>query len=400
MTERLGSILLVFASMFAGCSGAQRGPATTPQIDLSLAKPALGSAIADPGPRAGALGETSDNAPNVIDLDTIRIQVVRKGPGADAELTSVATTDLFNQAVDANKNGEGSRAIGLFRQLVTEFPESQFAALSLFNIAAIYDGRNDLAATLGTLSELNEKYPDSRKSVEGHLYMVALLTERDRYAEALINVEQLLARRNVSYVEQVEALARKGYVQIELGQLDVADATLQQAITAWKQIPKLEDPYFIAMAFYYRAEIVHRKFAALPVRLPDTQLRKDLDAKEVLASTAYDRWKQALGFRHAYWATASGYQMSQIFVEFWKATITAPFPTSMNVAARERYVKEVHARVREHLEKALSGHQMNVELAAAYGVDTLWSKASKERAAEILTILGNEDRGSFTQPTQ
>ena len=400
MTMRLGSILLVFASTFAGCSGVQRVPATTPQHDLRSAKPALGSAIADSGPRAGAQGDTSANAPKIIDLDTIRIQVVRKGPGGDAELTSVATTDLFNQAVDANRHGEGSRAIGLFRQLVTEFPESQFAALSLFNIAAIHDGRHDLAATLGTLSELNEKYPDSRKSVEGHLYMVALLTERDRYAEALTSVEQLLARRNVSYVEQVEALARKGYVQIELGQLDVADVTLQQAITAWKQIPKLEDPYFIAMAFYYRADIVHRKFAALPVRLPDSQLRKDLDAKEVLASAAYDRWKQALGFRQAYWATASGYQMSQIFVEFWKATITAPFPSAMNVAAREQYVKEVHARVREHLEKALSGHQMNVELAAAYGVETLWSKASKDRAAEILTILGNEDRGSFTQPTQ
>ncbi|MBP9087734.1 MAG: hypothetical protein KBG15_16545 [Kofleriaceae bacterium] len=400
MTKRLRSIVVTFASLIAGCSGAPRTPLTTPQQDLRSAKPGVGGVVADPAPRTGTLGDTSEAAPKVIDLDTIRIQVVRKGPGGDAELTSVATTDLFNQAVDASKNSESSRAIGLFRQLVTEFPESQFAALSLFNIAAIYDGRSELAATLGTLIELNEKYPDSRKSIEGHLYMVALLTERDRYVEALTSVDQLLLRRNVSYIEQVEALARKGYVQIELGQLDSADATLQQAITAWKQIPRLEDPYFIAMAFYYRAEIVHRKFAALPVRLPDTQLRKDLDAKEVLASAAYDRWKLALGFRQAYWATASGYQMSQIFVEFWKATVTAPFPTAMNVAARPQYVKEVHGRVREHLEKALNGHQMNVELAAAYGVETLWSKASKERAADILTILGNEDRGSFTQPTQ
>ncbi len=399
MLTRFQLLVAGCLSLLLACGGTAK-QVVTPSKDLSSAKPANPSETVAPTPRTGTLANSTDAGPTVVDLDTIRIQVVRKGPGGETEMTSVATTDLFNQAVDANKNGDGNRAIGLFRQLVTEFPESQFAALALFNIAAIHDARSDLDATLATLNELNEKYPESRKSVEGHLYIVALLTERDRYVEALAAVDNLLVRKNLSYTDQVEGYARKGYIQIELNQLEAADVTLLQAITAWKQIPKLDDPYFIAMAFYYRADILHRKFAALPVRLPDSQLRKDLDAKEALASEAYDRWKQALGFRQAYWATASGYQMSQIFVEFWKATVTAPFPSAMSTAAREAYVKEVHARVREHLEKALDGHQMNVELAAAYGVETLWSKASKDRAAEILAILGGEDRGTFVQPAK
>jgi hypothetical protein len=386
-----------FTMLLLACGGSNRpvrGP--TPGLDLANAKPTAPS-DQPVKQRTGTEGG-SDNERKVIDLDTIRIQATRKGLAGEPEMTSLATTDLFNQAVAAAKAGDGNRAIGLFRQLVTEFPESQFAPLALFNTAAIYDARPDLDSTLGVLTELVQKYPASRESVDGHLYMVALYTEHDRYVEALNAANELLARKTLSYVDQLEAQARKGYVQIELGQLEEADKSLLQAITTWRQIPKLEDPYFIAMAHYYRADILYRKFAAMPVRLPDEQLRKDLDAKEAIATQAYDRWKEALGFRHAYWATASGFRMSQIFVDFWRATVTAPYPRAMSVAARTDYVREVHERVRPQLDKALQGHQMNVELAAAYGVDTRWSNASKERAAEILATLAKEANGEFIKP--
>src|ERR1051326_5763640 len=112
--------------------------------------------------------------------------------------------------------------------------------------------------------------------------------------------------------DRVEMFARKGYSQLELKQVYAADATLAQAIAEWRKAPHVDDPYYIAMAHYYRGEIAHRKFADAPVRLPDDQLVADLEAKRVLAVQAYDRWKESLGFKHAYWATASGYQMSQI----------------------------------------------------------------------------------------
>jgi hypothetical protein len=84
--------------------------------------------------------------------------------------------------------------------------------------------------------------------------------------------------------------------------------------------------------------------------------------------------------------------MSQIFYEYWKAAIAAPFPDGMKPEARPLYVKEVRARVKENLEKALEGHQANVGLAEAYGVTTSWSEASKERAVELLKLLDQEAR--------
>ena len=131
---------------------------------------------------------------------------------------------------------------------------------------------------------------------------------------------------------------------------------------------------------YYRGELAHRKFQEAPVRLPDDRMLADLEAKRVLAVQAYDRWKEALGFKQAYWATASGYQMSQIFVELWEAHVKAPYPKRIDDATRPKYIAEVHDNVREHLEKALEGHRMNVELAKAYGVETDVEQGERSRA--------------------
>jgi tetratricopeptide (TPR) repeat protein len=286
----------------------------------------------------------------------------------------------------------------LYRRIVTEFPESQFAPVCLFNIAAIYDGRADLPATISTLRELVKAYPNARESVDGHLYIAALQSDHDQFADALATVEEILPRTNLTYADRIEALARKGYILIELHRYEDAEAALDAAVAEWRKAPRLEDPYYIAMASYYRGELAHKKFQEAPVRLPDDQEVADLEAKRVLAVQAYDRWKDALGFKQAYWATASGYQMSQIFVELWEAHVKAPYPKRIDNATRSKYIADVHDNVREHLSKALEGHRMNVELAKAYGVETSWSKASAVRAAEVMELIARDQPGSYVTP--
>jgi len=230
--------------------------------------------------------------------------------------------------------------------------------------------------------------------------MVALESERDHYADANKIVDEVIARTDLTYQDRVEALARKGYVEIELADFAAAQTALDDAVAVWKKAPRITDSYFIAMAHYYRGELAHRKFAQSPIRKTGTtaELRSDLEDREKLAAEAYDRWREALDFQHAYWSTASGYQMSQIVVEFWQATVTAPYPTDLDVRARKDYVEEVHTRVRDHLEKALEGHRMNVELGAAFQVKTVWAEASKQRAAEIMTLLAQDAAGHYVTP--
>jgi predicted negative regulator of RcsB-dependent stress response len=384
------SLLLVM--VIAACGG-RPTPPTLPVTSPTVA-PAHDLAQGKPDKPAD---HAEQKDPRVVDLDIIRISAKETAPG-QVEMEHVATADLFKQANEAAKSGQTQLATSIYRRIVSEFPESQYAPISLFNIAAIADGQGDLPGTISTLRELVKLYPDARESIDGHLYIAALQADHDQFAEANATLDEVLARPNLTYADRVEAYARKGYVLLELKKYDDAEAALAAAQAQWRSANHIEDPYYIAMASYYRGEIAHRRFLEAPVRLPDDQEVADLEAKRVLAVKAYDFWKQALGYRQAYWATASGYQMSQIFVELWEATVKAPVPAKIDAATRAQYIADVHDRVREHLEKALEGHRMNIELAKAYGVDTTWSKASETRATQVMTMLADDTAGHYVTP--
>lgn len=390
---------LVALIMLAACGGRAAQP-TIPTIPVPTGAPASDLSQAKPArPTPATSPELKDpRVPRVTDLDIIKITASTKGVGGDVTAEHVATSDLFRDANEAAKAKQTERAITLYRRIVAEFPESKYAPPSLFNIAAILDGRGDYTGTVGTLLDLVKKYPDARESIEGHLYIAALQSERQDWPEALATLDAVLARPNLTYADRVEAFARRGYIHVERKEWPAAETALDAAIAEWRKAPHVDDPYYIAMATYYRGEVAHQKFLDAPVRLPDDVLIADLEHKRVLAVQAYDTWKQSLGFHHAYWATAAGYQMSQIFVELWRITVTAPYPERIGDKTRAQYVVEVHDRMREHLTKALEGHRMNVQLAKAYGVQTTWSKGSEQQAVEIVDLLAKDNRGDYTTP--
>lgn len=386
--------LLVLVVAIAACGGSTKkdtlpSPPIVPSDDIAAAR--SGAPKADPSDSS-----LTAKDPRVVDLDIIKIRA--NGPPGSDTMTSVASADLFRMANEAAKDGRTESAIQQYRQLMHEFPDSLYAPISLFNIAAIHDGRGDAPQTIATLRELVKTYPAARESIEGHLFIVALQADKKQWADALATIEEVLVRTNLTFADRIEAYARKGYVLVEQKQFDAADTALAAALAEWRKAPRIEDPYYIAMAHYYRGELLHQKFLDLRLRSGDDEMVADLEQKRVLAVQAYDRWRESLAFKHAYWATASGYQMSQIFVELWEAHVKAPYPKRIAAEARTTYVTEVHERVKEHLAKALEGHRMNVELAKAYGVDTAWSKGSETRAVQIMELIARESSGNYTRP--
>jgi tetratricopeptide (TPR) repeat protein len=389
------------AGLTVGCGSAPHHPVApvatpvTPARDLAHAR---GAARAGDTANGGSQGAVRARDPRVVDLDIIRITARAPAPGAEPELTAVASADQFAAANAAAKAGRPGDAIARYRQLVAEFPESQFAPVALFDVAALCDAQGDRSATLAALAELVEKYPAARESIDGHLYIAALQADHQQWSLAAATLDAVLVRTQLTYADRLEALARRGYVELEQHHYDAADAALSAAIDQWRKAPRIDDPYYIAMAHYYRGEVMHRRFAEARVRTGDDEMVADLDAKRALAAAAYDRWREALAFHQAYWATAAGYQMSQIFLELWKAHVEAPYPQRIDRATRPSYVAEVHARVRADLEKALEGHRMNVELARAYGVDTTWSHGSERQAVAIMELLARDTPGSYVAP--
>src|SRR5512138_77378 len=223
---RFAPLLVVIVVGLVACSGPAKAP-TLPKPAPAIPADDITAATKDA--QHSDNGKLAAKDPRVVDLDIIRITATSKGIG-DHEATSVATTDLFREANEAAKAGRTQEAMTRYRQLVADFPESLYAPISLFNIAAILDGQGDYPGTVAALLELVKAYPTSRESIEGHLYIAALQADHKDFAAASTTLDNVLARTGLTFADRVEAFARQGYVELEQKHYDKADTVLKAAV--------------------------------------------------------------------------------------------------------------------------------------------------------------------------
>src|SRR5579862_6108239 len=80
----------------------------------------------DPAAPSACGDRAACHDPRVVDLDIIRITARETSPGGDREVSAVASADLFKEATAAAKAGRQREAIDRYRELISQFPESQF----------------------------------------------------------------------------------------------------------------------------------------------------------------------------------------------------------------------------------------------------------------------------------
>ncbi|MBZ0237234.1 MAG: tetratricopeptide repeat protein [Deltaproteobacteria bacterium] len=364
-----------------------------PGEDLGNASPgtSAGTRPGDAGTRPGT--GAGDGAPKHYDLEEIRLSA-----SATGDITATAPSQLLDQAKAALDAGHPQEAIALYRKLAADFPTSRLAPAALFNVGIVLENLGDIPAAIISYRDVVAAYPTGRESLDAHLRAAALEAEKKEWKHAERTLREIDARKDVSHLDRIEVQARLGYVLLMQERAPDARAALDAAIGAWRKATRVDDRYYIAMAHYYLGELAHRDFGKVLLRSADTMLKADLVQKEQLAAQAYDRWRHALEMKDPYWSLAAGYRMSHVFMELWLTAVHAPMPEGLDPAAKGYYEVEVHDRVRRHLHTALEGHEMNVKLAGAYGVENAWSEASRVRAAEIAAILARESKGEIVVP--
>lgn len=388
------------ALLVASCS-ARQAPAPraarTPTGNAAAGNATAGSATAAQGGDAG--DASARPGERVYDLEGMRIEVAGRSTDGEPELVAYDAQGLLDAGNDALARGQPDQAIAHYEKLLASFPGSRLVPAARYNLGLAHEARGEYDQAIARYRGLAEDPALDRDGVEAHQRIAAVLAELGRWSEARDALTALVARTNLTHGDRIEGLARLGYVALEQQEYAAAETHLRAALDAHaKMTGTLDSLYFVAMSRYYLAQIPHRQFRATPMRLPDRQLERDLQAKAELVALAYDRYVEVLQVTDAYWGTAAGYQMSQIYKELWDDIVAAPIPTQLAPEAAVYYVKEVHQRVRGMLEKAMAGHLRNVELAGVYGTSTEWSEASRVRADEIAALLAREASGELVVP--
>lgn len=399
--------LIVSWVVMAGCGPATPSPSAPRSSPVAQADAEQKN---DPGNQSGpsdgaregdpaAPTDDFDDEEEVIDLEAIRIEVVGRDAEGEPTLEAFDARSLLDEGNGAIAEERYDDAIASFRKLLDAFPDSRLAPAAIYNFGLALEGKGDYDGAIVKYRELAARTELDRDSIDAHIRIAAVQAELERFARSEETLVQVLARGDLTHGDRVEAMARLGYAYLEQDDLDGAERILEDAIAYFRKLTtSLESNYYVAMSFYYRAHVSHRRFRALPLRLPEEQLKKDFEVKRDRLRETYDRYREALQIQHAYWATASGYQMSHIYKEFWDDIVLAPLPGRLSPEARELHVEEIHRLARQFLELAMNGHRTNVELAAAYKTTTVWSDASRVRAAEVAEVLARESSGELVIP--
>ena len=163
---------------------------------------------------------------------------------------------------------------------------------------------------------------------------------------------------------------------------------------------RLPDYFFVGMARFYRAAVIHRRFRAAPIRLPETRMADDFEKKLALLISAQEAYNDTIRAKHVYWVSAAGLQLGSLFEEFYDALMVAPVPEWLNDGQRKEYYETLKLQLRPVVNKAIWVFEKNLETATRLGYDNRFVEETEEKLARLQGVLlsGDTAIGKPTAP--
>lgn len=321
-------------------------------------------------------------------MDPIRIDAT-KGPGG-VHIEAYDSPELFEQAGAALSDKRFDDAVRLYTKLLHNFPESREARPALYNLGLAHAGRQDWAAAVPAFQQLVDKYANHPDSRDALFQIGACYAEQSNWPASAELFARILERTDLSADDRIEAIARRGFAQFNLGDLDTAEKTFRAVQAYRKKIEndeRLSTDFYLAFSQYHLAQITHRRFQAVQLRLPEEQMDKDLDEKARLLLQAQRGYIETIKFGNPAWASAAGFQVGSLYEELYDSFMHAPVPTNLQGEARDVYMEELHKKIRVLLEKSMRWQRENLLMIERLGVNTDWAEKSKLAYAKLLRLL-------------
>lgn len=309
-------------------------------------------------------------------------------PTGDVELIDPAAQ--FEHANGQFRDKQFAQAAASFERIAHDYPDSHFVVPSLYNAGLALEQAGDLAGAIERYHRITVEHPDDKDILDAWFRMGRIQADAKRFSDAEKTWNDVLARKDLAFADRLEAMARRGFALFAQKDLIPAERTFREQLAYYKaheSEERLDSDFFLGMSAYYLGEVAHEQYRALPVRLPEKQMSRDLEAKARLLLVAQARFVDAMRVNNTEWATAAGFQIGSLYREFYDDLVGAPIPPALNGEAREVYLDEVKKHVRTLLQKAISVHEKNIMMAERVGERNDWVRRSNEQMDQLRKLL-------------
>lgn len=321
------------------------------------------------------------------------------------DIVLLDATELFEVAGRHLSAKRYRAALAHYDRLFMHFPKTSYTSPALYNAGLAHESLLEYDRAAARYRRLMVLFPRSRSAVDAGFRLGGCLAElRDWDGSARVFTE-LLARKDLSAGDRVEAYARKGLALYSKRDLPAAEAVMGEAILFARKVEaveRLDSDFFLAMAYYYLAAAPHFRFRMTKVD-GGKKMGKQLDAKAKLLMVSQTRYIQTIRVKNPYWATAAGFQIGSLYKEFY-TTLMTTLPDFKRAAAKnaarakipadqaERqlvqvYLEEVHKRVKPLLKKAIRVFEKNVVMGERVGIRSAWIIKSRRQMSDLKRLI-------------
>jgi tetratricopeptide (TPR) repeat protein len=378
----------------------RRPPSPLLAVALAVVIPACAARVAAPGPGASPASGLPDDAAvpkQVVEIDPIKISVVRPGqPGQRTAVVEVGA--LFESAGEHLRAGRFTLALAAYDELLADFSASRFTRAARYNSGLALQGLGRFADAAARFRQLagppGAPLPadaEARGDLRDALFQLAACqAETLDWRGSAEVLDRLLGGHQLGAGDRIEALARRGLAALRLGDEAAAELLLERALAfaaSNRGVERVESDFFLAMASYHLALIVHGQLRRLPIRLPEKVMAGDLEAKAALVLKAQARYIRTIRVGNAHWATAAGYQIASLFEELHGDLVRAPVPAGVRGELLTVYHQELVGKLRPLIERALRVHEKNLDMAKRVGVKNAWVARSAGQLDRLRRLL-------------
>lgn len=328
------------------------------------------------------------------EMDPVQITATQKN--GTVSVDAYDAQELFDRATRAYSDKRFDEALDNYQRLLTSFAASAQARAAQYNLGLVHQDKGNWTAAASEFRKFIERHPDDPDLKDALFQLGISLAEAKDWPASEQTFLQLLDRKDLTADDRVESLTRRAIARYHLDDLDTAEYILRDVFLFKRRLEvtneeRLETDYFLALAQLMMAQISHKRSNLVALRWPEAQMKKDLEEKAKQLLEARRRYIEAVRYANPRIASMAAFQIGTLFQEFYDAVMAVPPPGELEGEekgeVRSVYRDELRAKLRIVLEKALRGHEHNLELFERLGVETEWVTKSRDAIERLRQLL-------------
>jgi tetratricopeptide (TPR) repeat protein len=341
-------------------------------------------------PACGARPSLRADAPpaQVVELEPTVIEASVDGQGGLA-LDAFDAETLFTRAKDAFDSQRFDEAERLFGKLLERFPESDYAFVALYNRGLALEFLKQFgqaAAHFRRYAQLAKSLKDQR---DGEFRWGYNLIQTGDFPTALDLYTRLLLETDLGPADRAEVYLRRGTALMRLSRYGEAEKDLRKALEkateAYQGVVVGND--LVAESHFRRGEIYQRMCREVVLKLPVESMQDDLAEKTRYFRQSQASYIDALNVQQAYWATAAGLKLGELYEDFYTDILSAEVPRDFDKTTKAFYFVELRKKLVPLLEKSLWIYEKNATMSTRFGARNEWVAETEQRLERLRSLI-------------